>query len=61
MNEIGNQIREKRLNKNISLRKLSGKTGIAVSTIYRIENGTNKPHNSTLRIINDALEENKDA
>lgn len=61
MSDIGTQIHEKRLKKKISLRKLSKQTGIAVSTIYRIENGTTNPHKSTLKVINDTLEKEKPA
>lgn len=56
MSEIGEQIHEKRLNKKLSLRKLSGKTGIAVSTIFRIEKGVSNPNSSTLKVINDVLD-----
>lgn len=56
MNE---SIKEKRIKKGISMRQLSSKTGVAVSTIYRIEKGLCKPNRSTATILEHELEEAK--
>lgn len=56
MNSIGEEVRTKRLQKKVSLRKLAAKTGLATSTIYRVEKGSVSPHSTTVKAINEALE-----
>ena len=41
--ELGNAIRRRREQKDLSLRDLAEETGVSASTLSRIENGTGKP------------------
>lgn len=41
--ELGNAIRRRREEKDLSLRDLAEETGVSASTLSRIENGTGKP------------------
>jgi len=53
---VANNVHNKRIEKHLSMRKLSEKTGVAFSTIYRLENGLNRPTFSTLKLISQALD-----
>src|SRR5215468_4457210 len=41
--ELGNAVRRRREQQNLSLRDLAEETGVSASTLSRIENGTGKP------------------
>lgn len=41
--ELGNAIRRRRDQQNLSLRDVADQTGVSASTLSRIENGTGKP------------------
>lgn len=56
----GEALRQKRLSKNISLRRLASMSGVATSTIYRIENNESKPNKSTTKAIEAALDVQED-
>lgn len=49
------KIKQVREAKNVTQETLSELTGLRINTISRIENGKNKPHGSTLRVIAIAL------
>lgn len=52
----GEALRQKRLSKNISFRKLASISGVAPGTIYRIEKNLSKPHEATKRALENAIE-----
>lgn len=56
----GDTIRQKRLSKKISLRRLADISGVAPSTIYRIERNIGRPHKSTAKALESALDEQKE-
>lgn len=56
MPTIGEEIRRRRRAVYWSIRKLSDVTGITPETLGRIELGRQKPHKSTLELINVALD-----
>jgi transcriptional regulator with XRE-family HTH domain len=41
--ELGNAVRRRREQQNLSLRDVADETGVSASTLSRIENGTGKP------------------
>ena len=41
--ELGNAVRRRREQQNLSLRDVADQTGVSASTLSRIENGTGKP------------------
>lgn len=52
----GEALREKRLSKNISLRKLAKISGVSPCTIYRIERNISTPHKTTAKALENALD-----
>ena len=56
MPTVGDEIRRRRRAVYWSIRKLSDVTGITPETLGRIELGRQKPHKSTLELINVALD-----
>ena len=56
MPTVGDEIRRRRRAVYWSIRKLSDVTGITPETLGRIELGRQKPRNSTLELINEALD-----
>lgn len=52
----GEIVRKKRLEKKLSLRKLANKSGVALTTIYRLENNEMHHHKTTLLALADVLE-----
>lgn len=56
MPTVGDEIRRRRRAVYWSIRKLSDVAGITPETLGRIELGRQKPHKSTLELINVALD-----
>jgi transcriptional regulator with XRE-family HTH domain len=52
----GEIIRAERLNRRISCRQLAKKSGLSLSTIFRIENDVSNHHIATLTLITAALD-----
>lgn len=56
MPTVGDEIRRRRRAVYWSVQKLSDEAGITPDTLRRIELGRQKPRNSTLELINEALD-----
>lgn len=56
LNKIGNIVRSRRLEKNLSIRDLSARSEIAASTISQIETGKTSPNLLTLQALCNALD-----
>ena len=55
--KLGKSIRDRREELGLSREGLAYKAGLAFKTIERIENGQAKPRRATVKVIEDALEE----
>lgn len=53
--EVGANLRDARIAKGLSLRKLGGSSGVDYGQISRIEHGKVRPYLSTLHALADAL------
>lgn len=53
---IGESIHKKRVEKNISIRRLAELSKVAPSTIWRLEKGGSMHHGATINSIAEALE-----
>lgn len=53
---VNGNIKALRRAKGLSMKALSGLSGVAQSTIYRIENLLSNPHPSTIRRLAEALD-----
>lgn len=56
----GEALRQKRLSKNISIRKLAKASGVTTATIYRIEKNISKPHKVTMNALDAVLNNQED-
>jgi transcriptional regulator with XRE-family HTH domain len=54
--QVGQRLRELRQQKNLSVRALAARSGLAINTLSMIENGKTSPSVSTLQILARALE-----
>lgn len=59
--QVGARIREIRTKRGMTQEELSAKTGIALSTICRLENGVNMPREENLEALSAALSVTIDA
>lgn len=58
-NKLGNYIRDKRKEKEVTLRKLAENSGLSFSHLSKLERGEHMPSKETLDIVSDALELDK--
>lgn len=56
LNKIGNILRNRRMEKNLSIRDLSARSDVAASTISQIETGKTSPNLLTLKSLCNALD-----
>lgn len=56
MKEVGTNVRDARVERGLSYRELSRRSGVAISCIYTTETGKTEPTYRTLRKIAEALE-----
>ena len=56
LNKIGNILRSRRMEKNLSIRDLSARSDVAASTISQIETGKTSPNLLTLKSLCNALD-----
>ena len=56
LNKIGNILRNRRIEKNLSIRDLSARSDVAASTISQIETGKTSPNLLTLKSLCNALD-----
>lgn len=53
---LGEAIKRRRSELDLSLRDVADKTGVSASTLSRIENGTGRPDAETIAVLSDWLE-----